>query len=729
MRKSPPIHHLVSPLRNGNKFSKEIPSTLTRSSCHSTILSLMKRERVAWETQKCLSVFQSPKNMLEHPRNGRPPGDKLQKQFPSLSPIVEMNCSTTGTTLKKNLQPKYHHPTTGSSCTISHSETKSALANTPFLPTPTNSLDFTPPSSCQTESNLTLPQLSPKDQATTFKPPENQTFATSSTMEPANSLNPIAGIDTYAKTARNQDTPARIAREGAAEIYGVQPKYLRHNLWEEPSVLSPTTAEWFLYASPLPCPPLSEIMNPVVQITPIKVDVFESLLVNHPNQPFVRSGFWLWADTLCDNFPATHDQSRPDPFNPKKSNFILDQCAIKIKKGRFSLSFGPDLLPGIAGPFSLNSMINHTKVTGFPLDNLRQLSEILLNVKKSIGNIPVTMWKSDIAKAYRLMPVHPCWQIKQINTIGSQRFVDHNLAFGSSGSPGIFISFNSLVAWITKYVKLFDYLANYVDNLSGCDVTSDTLFYAPYNCYLPSHQKQLFDLWDELGIPHKPHKQLSGSPLTIIGIDVNPNSMTLSLPPSSKSRLLNELLFWSSKPPKRSDQRIYINNAICNDFLWALHHIDKSNGVHLLKSTFWAPTEANFTIFCDACPEGMGFWYPDNKTGFYAPTPINVPSDFIFYFEALCVLSALDHVQSCAPNRSQIVIYTDNLNTVYINDFSLWVLHVPGSENIIADALSQVKFSVALLHKPLLNLYTFNPRSDSAHARPGLETVLSENEQ
>ncbi|KAF8814046.1 hypothetical protein BYT27DRAFT_7219957 [Phlegmacium glaucopus] len=574
----------------------------------------MKRERV-WEMQKSLSVFQNPKNTLEQLQNGRPPGDEPQKQSPSHSPIVEMNYLTMGTTLKKSLQPKYHHPITGSSCTISHSEMKSA------------------------------------PQTTTFNPPENQTFATSSTTEPANLMNPIAGIDTYAKTVRNQDIPARIAHDGAEEIYGVQPKYLRHNLWEELSVLSPTTAEWSLHAPSLP-------------LTPINVNVFISLLVNHPNQPFVRSGFWPWTDTLCDNFPATHDKSRPDPFNPKKSKFILEQCKIKIDKVEKPNSTDLQLVTDhSAGLFSLNSMIDHTK--------------------KSIGNIPITMWKSDIAKAYCLMPVHPCWQIKQINTIGSRQFVDHNLAFGSS------------------------------NDLLGCDVTGNTLYYAPYNCYLPSHQKQLLNLWDELGIPHKPHKQLSGSPLMIIGINVNPKSMTLSLPPSSKSRLLNELSFWSSKPPKRSSS---------NDFLWALYHIEKSDGVHLLKSTFWPPNEANFTIFCDACPEGMGFWYPDNKTGFYAPTPINVPLDFIFYFELLCVLSALNHVQSHASNGSQIVIYTDNLNTVdmfhsyqalsaynHILKMPLWVLHVPGSKNIITDALSQVKFSIAFLHKPLLNLYTFNP--------------------
>jgi hypothetical protein len=77
---------------------------------------------------------------------------------------------------------------------------------------------------------------------------------------------------------------------GASEIYGLQPKYLRHNLWEEGAALSPTTAEWTEHVRPLPCPSFAELFNPIVSETtadnpdlfqvhtPIKVDVFESLL-------------------------------------------------------------------------------------------------------------------------------------------------------------------------------------------------------------------------------------------------------------------------------------------------------------------------------------------------------------------------------------------------------------------------------------------------------------------
>ena len=600
-------------------------------------------------------------------------------------------------------------------------------------------------------------------------------------------------------------------------MYGLQPKYLRHNLWEEGSALSPTTAEWSETARPLPRPPAEEVLNPVAfktitdnadlfQVhTPIKVDIFEALLKNHPNQPFVKSvcaglrdGFWPWADTLRGDLPITHDESRPTPSDARQADFIRDQCLKEQHKGYFSRSFGTDLLPGMysmpihavpkpnsedlrlvtdhsAGPFSLNGMIDHSQVTGFPLDNMRHLGEMLLDVRKTVGNVPITLWKSDIADAYRLLPMSPFWQIKQINTVDGQRYVDRHMAFGSSASAGIFISFNSLVTWIAKNEIGVPYLAGYMDDSSGCNLLGDTCFYEPYGIDMPRDQFRLLTLWDSIGIPHKPHKQVSGSPLTIIGISADPNLMTLTLPDDAKRRLVSELQFWTSKPPKTSsgslklkhweqlagwfnwalnvfpllrpalnnlyskmsgkgnrDQRVYINNAIRDDLKWALTHIENSDGVHLWKSLSWDPSTADYVIYCDACPEGMGFWYPVSKDGYYAPTPVNVPSDVIFYFEALCVLSALSNVQSKARHGAKILIYTDNMNTVDIfrslrclpqynhllkhavdilirHDYSLRVLHVTGDRNAVADALSRVQFSVALGFEPELRLYSFLP--------------------
>jgi len=112
-------------------------------------------------------------------------------------------------------------------------------------------------------------------------------------------------------------------RRRANEVYGLQPKYLRHNLWEESPSLSLTCAKWTEHALPLPQPPLTELLNPIISktitdnldlfqiVTPINIVAFEELLSLHPNQLFVwsvctglREGFWPWADTSLDSLPA-----------------------------------------------------------------------------------------------------------------------------------------------------------------------------------------------------------------------------------------------------------------------------------------------------------------------------------------------------------------------------------------------------------------------------------------
>ena len=223
---------------------------------------------------------------------------------------------------------------------------------------------------------------------------------------------------------------------------------------------------------PLPPIPSSELANPVATktikenphlfdiVTPIFVDRFYKLLESHPNQPFVESvcrglqeGFWPWANTHFGEYPNTLDLSLPEPEDPGEAQFLHDQRDHEIFKGRFSESFGDELLPGMycmpvfavpkphstdlrmvtdqsAGKFSLNSMIPHEDIIGYPLDNLQHLGQFLISMHKLFPDSPHTLFKSDIAEAYRLLPVHPYWQLKQVNRIGGSLHIDRNTAFG-----------------------------------------------------------------------------------------------------------------------------------------------------------------------------------------------------------------------------------------------------------------------------------------------------------
>ena len=128
----------------------------------------------------------------------------------------------------------------------------------------------------------------------------------------------------------------------------------------------------------------------------------------------------------------------------------------------------------------------------------------------------------------------------------------------------------------------------------------------------------------------------------------------------------------------------------------------------------------------------MAFWYPDHNVGYYCEIEQCLPDQFIFYWEALCVLSALSHAATTSEKPIKILIFMDNTNTVDIfhalrclpeynailkssvdicleTNHQLCVLHVPGESNLIADALSRKDFVKAIANTPGLKLQFFEP--------------------
>ena len=151
-----------------------------------------------------------------------------------------------------------------------------------------------------------------------------------------------------------------------------------------------------------------------------------------------------------------------------------------------------------------------------------------------------------------------------------------------------------------------------------------------------------------------------------------------------------------------------------------------------MQSANWDPCSADITAYCDACPEGMSFWYPSSALAFHSPTPKDSLVSVIFYFEALCVFCALRDIANWVQLNSRVVIYTDNLNTVQMfnslaclpdynqllrqsvdilltHGFDLRVLHVPGEQNTVTDALSCCQFSTALDEVQDLHISPFQP--------------------
>jgi hypothetical protein len=421
-------------------------------------------------------------------------------------------------------------------------------------------------------------------------------------------------------------------------------------------------------------------------LTPVNIDRLESLLVNHPNPPFVasvlrglREGFWPWADTQHEVYPLTKDYFKPREYEEHIKSFLRQQRDEEISLNRFSESFGPDLLPGMyampihvipkpytvnfrlitnlsAGDFAPNTMINKTNVSNLPLDTISELGAALIAFRRDHGNVELVMWKSDVSQAYRRMPMHKRWQMKQIHTIDSGRHVDRCNNFGGKGGYGIWSAFMSLVVWIGWNILCIRFFV-YVDDNFGFERAEALMFHARLGRRLPSQQARLLDLWDDIGLPYEDRKQEFGSTLRVIGFVVDPNAMTVTIPDDAHAKILSSIsefintvgtdrrhtlrefqalagyanwvfnvyplgrpalstLYSKIAGKSRANARIYLNSAIIRELQWLSNYIATAPAVRIFSATSWDPLEARsagirqLEVFTDASSIAMAYYFP-----------------------------------------------------------------------------------------------------------------------
>ncbi|THH15423.1 hypothetical protein EW146_g5062 [Bondarzewia mesenterica] len=630
----------------------------------------------------------------------------------------------------------------------------------------------------------------------------------------------IANSSTSAPSAGLQPMPALTVHDTPQPRKA--PRYLRGFLWSKDNLSVTPSATATETAAPLPSVPQDFVRDAVAQrtiqqhpdlfkiVTPINVDHFEWMLRGHPNPEFVQSvvrglrvGFWPCAEGPSTPYPDTWDESH-DNFTPEGLVFVKQQCAEEERLGRFSAPF-KDLLPGMysmpihavpkphtdsfrmvvdhsAGSYSLNSLIDRDAV-GIRLDNVQDLARNLLAARSQVGEAPIWLFKSDVSQAYRRLPIHPLWQIKQVVTIDGERRVDRCNNFGDRAGGFIWCSFFGLVLWIAINIrKILEVLA-YVDDTFGHDTESRLVCYEPYDAFYPAKQVQLLELWDFLGIPHEKKKQEFGRSLTIIGFHVNAQVMTIALEDDARVKLIAAIRDFLRDAPKHrrklvewlrllgyanwglnvapllrpalqsswdkmrgkaiSHAGITINKDVTHDLLWFASMFERSSCIYVIKAQDWDVEHADLVIYTDASSFGLGFWCPLHWEGFLSPlTPPPLSAETIFWYEALTVLSALVFAAELKRPPKRLVIFTDNLNTVQIFDslsargpynkillfaiqiliqhsIDLRVLHIAGQDNVVADALSRGLISTALQYAPDLRISPFSPPRNALGAAGG----------
>jgi hypothetical protein len=206
-----------------------------------------------------------------------------------------------------------------------------------------------------------------------------------------------------------------------------------------------------------------------------------------------------------------------------------------------------------AGAYSCNSMIPKHEGT-VKCDGMQSLGKALRFAHRQYNQTPLVVWKSDVSRAYRLIPMHPLWQLRQIITIDGWRYVDRCNFFGGQAGCHLFCTFMALILWIAEHIFGIHDLLAYVDDNFSWELAHHTMLYEPYQRWFPTKQARLLKLWDLLRIPHEDRKQEFGTQLKIIGYYVNAQSLEISMEQKSRDDLLEAIrsFCYNAHPRRRT---------------------------------------------------------------------------------------------------------------------------------------------------------------------------------
>jgi hypothetical protein len=622
---------------------------------------------------------------------------------------------------------------------------------------------------------------------------------------------------------RNMNKKRKERALGDSEEPGTakRPRYARI-LFGSAEIGNTPLAAYTETASPVPDVPAYELRNAEVGntirdhphlfavVTPVNVQALRVVAARHPNQALVESlcigfekGFWPYADTSVSR-PAGKVPSRSIQLSDKVREFLRQQRDAEIKVRRYSEAFTP-LLPGMvsqpifaipkpgtdnlrlindhsAGNKSLNSLI--PAEGGFmQLDSLQDLGLLIRQEMRRLGGQkPALLFKSDVSEAYRRLPVHPHWQVRQATEVDGVFHVDRCAVFGNRASGRIWCLFFGVITWIAIHVYAITGLLAYVDDTFSFDFDGRLYLYEgpDYSKLVPRKQRQLLRLWDLVGIKHSERKQEYGRKLTIIGFTVDLDTMTISMAADKRRELVSALQLFTTPPrqlhPLRTwlrllgwanwalnvfpllrpalnsswektrgksqmDAGIWLNAAVVADLRWFANWIERLDGVHVLGDEMWSVRDADMQIWCDASNYGLGFTAIWPNVGYFFQRDDN-PKEaqaHTFFFEELCVLSAIlwAALQPVPPRR--LAVYTDSMNTqatfnslraygrynvllmlaidtLLESKIDLRVFHIAGETNTVADAISRGQFHLARQLQPGIVIRSFLPPQDALGA-------------
>ena len=443
------------------------------------------------------------------------------------------------------------------------------------------------------------------------------------------------------------------------------------------------------------------------------------------------------------------------PFlNPPFSNFVVSSLGVRPKK-KLNVVTGYRIIMDLSRPFgdSVNCGIDKNR---YSVRYAKFDDAIALCIKAGKGAL---LGKMDIKSAFRLVPVRPeDWHLLGFS-FDDRYFFDVVLPFGSRSSPYLFCLFSNVLHWSFSQSKKDDPLVHYMD---------DYLFVGPPDS--PLCQVYMDDfcvLCGFTGVPLAGDKTEGPAPVIVfLGIVIDTINQTISLPAGKKDEIMAILDVWRMKktatkfelqslighlmfaakciPAGRAFTRRLINclsvfnssnqfvvsNDIYEDILWWREFLPKWNGSCSFMSPSWLyPNQTH--LYTDASSKiGMAAYLNGKYFHVKWSDFSNLNSPSIELLEMLPIFAAVSVWAESFRNK-RIIFHCDNLPCVQAwarlasrnaavmslirqmimiaatHNFAINILHVAGTSNEIADALSRfqkarfLNLTVGIETKPL----------------------------
>lgn len=360
---------------------------------------------------------------------------------------------------------------------------------------------------------------------------------------------------------------------------------------------------------------------------------------------------------------------------------------------------------------------------------------------KLIKDLGENAWlmKTDITDAFKLLPIKPVfWPYHGIKWEGKYFFFTR-LVFGSRSSPKLFDNLSRAICWIAQNKYHIRHILHLLD---------DFLVIEPAFVNASDTMNRFIDLFRDLNIPIGAHKTVGPvTDIEYLGVFLDSQRMETRLPPNKVARIVDVLESFACKnsctkrellsllghmnfatrcvKPGRSfvshlismsttvrelHFRIRLTEECRSDLsMWALF-LRHWNGVSFFLDDH-VTTSADLHLYTDATNEAFGGIYRNQwfKGDFPEELKQHEPSMALFELYPI-VMSCVLWGHQWAKKR--ILFHCDNMATVDIiskgrskiksimrlmrtltyhsamNNFVVHAIHIPGSDNNLADALS-----------------------------------------